>query len=250
MDYNNTATSVDTATNVDTCADTFTNHDTTVDTATLVTALVILRQSWCCSKDQQQQQQPWALQLMRMVLDLLEFRVLPDIYLHRKECIAILQLLQRWCLDPNGVALLRTQFGLPNQQQQWSCTGISVVVRIWNKVLVQRTSSGDSNNDNNTIMSIAANCVRLLHLVLWHVRRDRERCEQSNNNDKNNTTYCSFRSVLVEHAELHRAACNTMLILEDTPQEIKQLVAMQLQEILEDEEELQDILRQMAASKK
>jgi hypothetical protein len=138
---------------------------------------------------------------------------------------------------------MRTQFGL---QERWSCTGIGVVVRVLSHVVTNK--SNDFNNNNNN--RIASDCVRLLHLVLWHVRRQRERCENNSTESSKPGEHVSFRSLLVEYAEFHRSACNLMLANDNVSEDVRRLVAMQLQEIAEDEEEMEDIRRQMAATKK
>jgi len=205
----------------------YTNDDdvvVVVDDSTLLLALFTLQSSWpSLDNTTTINDKDWARTIMAVLLDLLEFDILPNIQQQQQQLLAcsILQVLQKWCMSQCGVVWMHTLFGI---QEYWACTGMSVVVRLWNSI------------DNTTV---AAECVRVLHLVLWHVRRQRERSESLFSQQEEDPH--SFRSLLVEHAELHKAACNHMVVNKDIPTSLRQLAAMQLHELALDEEELEDV---------
>ena len=81
--------------------------------------------------------------------------------------------------------------------------------------------------------------VRVLHQVLWHVRRRQE---------ENVSAANSFHSLLVEHAELHKSTCtNILLNYENGYSKPLQIMAgMQLQEVYLDEQDVQQVWSEMA----
>ena len=152
----------------------------------------------------------------------------------------ILRVLQRSCQAPEGVTWLRTRFILQQQHEQrsWACTGVGLVVLLWNKVM--------TTDDNCEMQQVVVDeCVRLLNLVLWHLQRQRQRsdCGGTNNDDEE---ACSFRSVLTEHAELHKSASHATLASSTVSADIQRLVRHALDEIAMDEDELEE-LRQAVA---
>jgi hypothetical protein len=159
---------------------------------------------------------------MGLLLDLLEFLVLPNMpHQHHQElACCVLQVLQQWNLTPNP--WMYTMFGLENNKH--ACTGMGIVVRLWSHV--------------DTCSPVAAECVKLLHLILWHTRRQRER--------QSNTDAATFQSLLVEYSQFHKAACTSMVVDETVSKSLRTMAAMQLQEIALDEEDLQDLHRELA----
>jgi hypothetical protein len=162
--------------------------------------------------------------MMGYLLDLLEYWVLPNTETQFESGCDILRILTKWCQSPDGFMWLRTQFALC--EDQWACTGVGIVVRLWNKVM--------TSNDSNMILAVE--CIRLLHLVLNHLQRERSESSPS----------CSFRSLVSEYPELYRSASHMTLANENVSPDIQRLVAIQLEEIAYDEEELEE-LRQAVA---
>jgi hypothetical protein len=137
-------------------------------------SLQVMRQCWSYDNTSQE----WAQTMLRYLLDLLEYWVLPNIIREFDFGCDILRILTRWCQSPLGFVGICTQY--PLTDNRWACTGVGICVQLWNSCLM----TGDHSN-----MSLTEECIRLLHLVLQHVQRQRSESLPS----------CSFRSLVSEY---------------------------------------------------
>jgi hypothetical protein len=210
--------------------DTSTSPDTDLAPLPLVRlSLQVMRQWWSYDDDDDNSQE-WARMMMGYLLDLLEYWVLPnDATIEFELGCDILRILTRWCCQsPNGILGMRTQFQ-QDENQQWACTGVGICVQLWNSNMTTTTSKHSN-------VLLVEECIRLLHLVLQHVHRQRSESLPS----------CSFRSLVSEYPELYRSASHMTLVSEHVSPDIQRLVAIQLEEIAYDEEEVEE-LRQAVA---
>jgi hypothetical protein len=197
---------------------------------TLCTALQVLSHSWPLHDDKDDEMtNEWQQALVQIILDVLEFVILPldnnnnnnkqqqqqQQYYTDLAC-SMLQVLQTSSLSRKRVEYLQTLVGV---YENWATSGTSVVIRLAHAT---------------PFPSIKVGCLRVLHQVLWHVRRRQEEEPQ---------TSPSFSSLLVECAELHKAVCTQFVLAEkeeEYPQPIQIMAGMQLQEVSLDEQDVQE----------
>jgi hypothetical protein len=193
---------------------------------TLCTALQVLSHSWPLHDDKDDETtNEWQQALVQIILDVLEFVILPLDNNNNKQqqqyytdlACSMLQVLQTSSLSRKRVEYLQTLVGV---YENWATSGTSVVIRLAHAT---------------PFPPIKVACLRVLHQVLWHVRRRQEEEPQ---------TSPSFSSLLVECAELHKAVC-TQFVLEEKeeekyPQPIQIMAGMQLQEVSLDEQDVQE----------
>ena len=153
---------------------------------TLCTALHIVSHSWPALDTHNQE---WQHGILQMLLDVLEFVILPNVEKYKDLACSILQVLQTACQSrPASVEYLQTLIGV---HENWATSGMSVLVRLAHASCTYCPPQ------------VQMESVRVLHQVLWHVRRQQE---------EDVSTANSFQSLLVEHAELHKSTCTDIVL--------------------------------------
>ena len=189
------------------------------------------------------------LVVVSMVLDLLEevtssIRQTPSSELHE---------LPSWYLDAvaflhavgstkPGMKVLRTRMVIEEMGVMLP-NALDVAVQQWHMLsllennVAPELAIGKPPRKSTVDMAMES-WIRLWHQVLLFVH------EQDPTNDKANSTFISFRSLLEDHQDEYTSACARVLTNQNSSREIQCMIRLQLEELSMDEEEHEEMKQQ------